>query len=261
MEEKVTALLNFPQPQVVHQLKTFMAMINFYKRFLAHASEIQAPLLQYMKGNKRKDKTPINWTPVTLEAFAKCKKSLADATLLSHPSHGAALALMVDASDIAMGAALHQVRNNSFEPLSFYSAKFSDTQRRYSTYDRELLAAYSAIRHFRYMLEGRNFTLYTDHKPLVFAFQQKPDKASPRQLRHLDFIGQFTTDIRHISGAENVVADALSRVDAITSDPCFDFEVLATAQNGNLELNGMLNTESGLCWKKCMLPNTNHEVF
>jgi hypothetical protein len=62
------------------------------------------------------------------------------------------------------------------------------------------------------MLEARHFTNLTDHKPLTFAFQQKRDNCSPRQFKHLEYISQFTTDIRHISGRHNIVADTLSRV-------------------------------------------------
>ena len=78
------------------------------------------------------------------------------------------------------------------------------------------MAACSTVKHFRYLLEGQPFTLFTDHKLLIYAFKQNPAKASPRQFRHLDFIGQFTTDIQHVSGIENVVADTLSRIDEIT---------------------------------------------
>ena len=79
------------------------------------------------------------------------------------------------------------------------------------------LAIYLSIKHFRHLLEGRQFTVLTDHKPLVFAFHAKPDRHSPREIRHLDFISQFTTDIQFIRGDANVVADTLSRtgVDAI----------------------------------------------
>jgi hypothetical protein len=71
------------------------------------------------------------------------------------------------------------------------------------------------------MLEARHFTFFTDHKPLTFAFQQKRDKCSPRQFNHLDFIAQFTTEIRHISGQNKVVADALPRVESATWLPVF----------------------------------------
>ena len=83
------------------------------------------------------------------------------------------------------------------------------SERRYSTFDRELLAVYLSIKHFRYFLEGRIFHVITDHKPLTFAFNASPDRHSPRQCRHLDFISQFTTNLRHIHGVDNGVTDAL----------------------------------------------------
>lgn len=83
-------------------------------------------------------------------------------------------------------------------------------------HDRELLGIYLAIKHFRYILEGRQILIRTDHKPLIYAFQQKLDKASPRQIRHLDFIAQFSTNIEHISGKQNVVADSLSRIESVS---------------------------------------------
>ncbi|GFN79523.1 Pol polyprotein [Plakobranchus ocellatus] len=91
------------------------------------------------------------------------------------------------------------------------SKKLSDAEKKYSAFDRELLASYSAVIHFRHFLEGRPFTLYTDHKPLTFALSSETDR-SPRQTRHLAFIAEFTTDIRHIKGKFNVVTDALSRI-------------------------------------------------
>ena len=96
-------------------------------------------------------------------------------------------------------------------PLAFFSRKLSDAEKKYSAFDRELLASYSAVKHFRHFLEGRPFTLYTDHKSLTFALCSETDR-SPRQTRHLAFIAEFTTDIRHIKGKFNVVADALSRI-------------------------------------------------
>jgi cleavage and polyadenylation specificity factor subunit 1 len=72
------------------------------------------------------------------------------------------------------------------------------------------------------MLEARHFIIFTDHKPITFAFQQKRDKSSLRQFNHLNFVAQFTTDIRHISGQDNIVADALSRVESVTAPPSYD---------------------------------------
>ena len=99
-----------------------------------------------------------------------------------------------------MGAVLQKKVQGNWQPLAFFSKKLSPAQRKYSAYDRELLAIYEAMRHFRHMIEARHFTIYTDHKPLIFAFHQKRDKCSPRQFRHLDFIAQFSTDIQHVTG-------------------------------------------------------------
>lgn len=98
----------------------------------------------------------------------------------------------------------------------------SPAEQKYGAYDRELLAIYLSIKHFKFMLEGRDFYAFTDHKPLIFAFPQKADKCSSR---HLDLISQYTTVIRHVSGINNVVADVLSRVDTLSSG--IDYKELA----------------------------------
>jgi hypothetical protein len=72
------------------------------------------------------------------------------------------------------------------------------------------------------MLDARHFLNFMDHMTLTYAFQQKRDKCSPRQFNHLDFIAQFITDVRHISGQNNVVADTLFRVESITAPPFYD---------------------------------------
>jgi hypothetical protein len=89
--------------------------------------------------------------------------------------------------------------------------KLSPTQQRYSTFDRELQAAFSAVRHFRFLLEGRRFRLLTDHKPLVAAMSRVTPPWSARQQRQMAYLSEFTSDFCHTSGTANVVADALSR--------------------------------------------------
>lgn len=94
------------------------------------------------------------------------------------------------------------------------------------------------------MLEAKPFTLYTDHRPLTHAFQQRPEKASPRQLRHLDFIGQFTTDIRYLPGSENMAADALSRINALSLNDVEFFKEFSAAQATDSELQAYLHDPS-----------------
>lgn len=239
-QEKVKAIREFELPKVAKKLKSFIAMINFYRRFLPHAVEAQQKLQALIIGNRKNDNTPVAWTPDTLDAFKNCKKQLAEAALLAHPKPGAELALFVDASDFAVGAALNQKINNEYQPLAFYSKKLTDTQRNYSTYDRELTAIFQAVKHFRHMLEARQFIIYTDHKPITFAFRQKAEKTSPRQIRQLDLIAQFTSDIRHVAGSANVVADSLSRIEAITWREQINIEDIARAQQADDELKTLL---------------------
>ena len=120
--------------------------------------------------------------------------------------------------------------------MAFFSRKLRPPEQKYSIFDRKLLAAYLAIRHFRYFLEGRSFTLYTDHKPLVCAISKASDPWSPRQQRQLAYISEFTTDIRHIDGKNNTAADTLSRagISAITSpQPGVDYKAMAAAQRAD----------------------------
>ncbi len=106
---------------------------------------------------------------------------------------------MVDASADHIGGALQQRRRpaDPWQPLGFFSRKLDSTQVKYSAFDRELLACFQAIRHFRFMLEGRRFTLFTDHKPLTTAVRRSTEPWTAKQCRQLAYIAEFTSDIRH----------------------------------------------------------------
>lgn len=166
---------------------------------------MQAPLHVYLTNTRKNDRRKIAWTVEAENAFNKAKQELIDATLLTHPSKTAETRVITDASALAIGAALEQRESDTWKPLAFFSRKLSAAQQKYSTYDRELLAIYETIKYFRYYLEGRAFKIYIDHKPLMYAFKQRSDKASPRQLRQLTFIAQFSTDIEYLPGVDNVV--------------------------------------------------------
>ena len=135
---------------------------------------------------------------------------LATATLLHHPDSNAKTSITVDASDRAVGGQLEQLLEGAWCPVAFFSRKLSNAERMYSTFDRELLAIFLAAEHFRQHIEGLPFTIFTDHKPLTFAFASAAEQ-SPRQTRHLSFVSEFSTNVLHVSGKDNVVTDALSR--------------------------------------------------
>lgn len=260
LPEKVKALANFPRPKTVDQLRRFLAMVNFYHRFIKNASSIQAELHDVLKGKAKKDKSEIVWNNILESAFSNCKQQISNAALLAHPVHNAKLSLEVDASDSAIGAALNQIIGAEVQPLGFFSRKLNSTEIKYSTYDRELLAIYSAVKHFRHMVEGRQFVVYTDHRPLTYAFSKKSDSGTPRQIRHLEYIGQYTTDIRYIKGEFNSVADALSRIEGIELTG-IDYDAMAHAQSVDDELQSLLRSETGLELKPIKISNSGESLL
>ena len=192
---------------------------------------------------------------------------LAKATLLHHPKPEALTNITTDASDLAVGAVLQQYIHGAWCPIAYFSKKLQPAETRYSTFDRELLAVYLAIKYFRHFVEGRQFHVITDHKPLTYALNTRSDKHSPRQARHLDYISQFTTDLRHVKGTLNVVADALSRMEAnaITTHqpPCLDFAAMALAQHTDPELTQMLSSpeSTSLQFQQVPLANTGTTII
>lgn len=255
---KVEAVQSFPTPKTVRELRRFLGVINFYRRFIPGAAVHQVTLNALLTGSV-KGSHPVNLTAEELEAFKACKDSLCKATLLAHPVCDAKLALVTDASDIAIGSVLQQLKGTSWEPLAFFSRKLSPSQQKYSPYDRELLAIYESVKHFRHMLEARVFTIYTDHKPLTFAFNSHKGNCSPRQFRHLDFISQFTTDIKHISGKDNIVADTLSRIEAVEQP--VDLKLLSEAQSDDCEMKIYLSANTALQLKKIKLPGCQEGLY
>ena len=257
--EHVTDLQACPPPKTVGQLRRFLGMLNFYRRFLPHAATIQAPLHDDLSDPKVKGSHPVTWTDALVAAFNECKASLFRAAVLAHPHPTAPLALVMDASTTATGAVLQQRVQDVWLPLAFFSRKLSPAQQKYSAYNRELQAIYEAVRYFRHMLEARHFTILTDLKPLMFAFHQKRDKCSPRQFNHLGFVSQFTMDICHIAGQDNVVADALSRVEIITAS--VTHESLAAAQENDDELQILLLSTTALQLERILIPSTSVKMY
>ena len=157
--------------------------------------------------------------PLSLAVTTRaCKKKLkficgvdaliGSATTFIENNPQARLRQTTDASDAGVGAVVEQESNAQCKPIAFFSAKLSPTQSNYSTFFKELLAIYVAIKQFRHHLESRHFMIFTDHKPLTNGhaeqFRQIYSSRTQTQL-------QFTTDLRYVKGENNTVADTLSR--------------------------------------------------
>ena len=195
-------------------------------------------------------------------AFNAAKQALANSTMLAHPNYNLPIQLVTDASKQALGAVLQQIADGEPQPLAFFSRKTSDAESRYFPYDLELLGVFAALKHFRYFLEGRKFQILTDQKPLTSAFFKAKDPLSARQQHQLAFISEFTTDIAHIPGTTNQVADALSRqfdvnlavhtVAHAFSD--IDLEELAAAQREDPDCIATPTAVTGLTLQHIVLP-------
>ena len=145
LPDQVDAITQFNQPSTVKGLQEFVGMVNFYHRFIPAAARMMLPLFKALTS---KPKTLV-WNEAMVKAFQDTKKALAEATLLTHPHHDAPTSLTADASEQAVGAVLQQSVNGVWVPLAFFSKKLRPPERKYSAFDRELLALYLGIRHFR----------------------------------------------------------------------------------------------------------------
>ncbi|GFW34835.1 retrovirus-related Pol polyprotein from transposon 17.6 [Trichonephila clavipes] len=230
LPDKVQAVLDYKQPETVGSLRIFLGLLNFYRRFLPKAAEQQYLLSEFLKGSKgKKDSKPLNWSSEAITAFQRCKQALADAALLAHPSPSAPLALHVDASDYAIGGALHQVVDSELQP---FWLSFPEN-----------------------LLHLKSLTVPTTVNSLLST------RLSDTLIRQLDFISQFITNIVHIPGSDNIAADVLSRVSAITFPSQIDYDCIAETQQTDQEVHTLIASGTSLELKKVTFPNSSTEIM
>lgn len=260
LASKVDAITRFPRPPTLGKLREFLGMVTFYSRFLPRISQVLLPLFEACR--PARSNTLLVWSHDMNQAFQAAKDILAKRTLLAHPMPAAPLALTTDASDKAIGGVLEQKIRDTWQPLAFFSKKLRPPEMKYSTFDRELLAIHLTIRHFRPFLEGRAFTIFTDHKPITLAISRCGESHSARQQRHLAAVSEFSTDIRHVSGKFNAAADALSRVvlDTIGA-PWVDWVQFAQQQDEDPEVRELLGTETSLQLTKVSPDHAGPEIL
>lgn len=252
LESRVESVKKFPAPTSFRKLREFLGLLNFHRRFIPSCARVLQPLTDLLRRDDQKA-PEFCWSDEHQNAFQKAKDELAAATLLIHPRPEAPTRLMVDASSTSVGAVLQQQEGAQWKPLGFFSKRLKPAEARYSTFGREMLAIYCSIKHFRYFLEGREFYILTDHKPLTYVFKNNSSSYSEREIRQLSFISEFSTDIRHVPGVENEAADALSRVNASGTE-VLDFEAMAAAQRDDPELTRLKGGGSSLVLSEVALP-------
>ena len=233
---------HFPQPTTARQLREFLGLINFYHRFIPQCAHVLQPLNTMLASTRSSQR--LVWTAETTAAYIRAKEALADATLLNHPKPSAPTCIVTDAC-WSCPPTTHQ---RHMESNLLLSKKLKQAETRYNTFDRELLAIYLAIKHFRHFVEGCDFHVLTDHKPLTYTMGTCSNRHSLRQTRQLDFI---SSDIRYVKGSENVVADSLSR---IAVNATIDFHALALAQQNNPALSHLQSGATSIIFQSVPLP-------
>lgn len=210
--DRVQGIKEYRVPRNIKELQKFLGMCNFDRPFCPNFAAICEPLTKLLRKKQR-----WQWTDNEQNAFEKIKQLLIDATLLYHPNPKLEWNVVVDASDLALGAQLFQLDNGERKVVAWASRILLPRETRYSASEKEILGAVWALERFRTYLLGNKFTLYTDNRALTYL--NKCRLLSPRITRWALTLQEFTFDIRYIPGKENCVADALSRFSGIDRPP------------------------------------------
>ena len=212
---KVQALIDWPQPNTVHEIRQFLGLAQYFRRYIQGYSYMCTPLTMLT----RKD-TPWTWQQAQQDAFHAIKKALTSAPVLRLADPTAPFVLVTDASNIAVGATLMQ-RNEQgrLQPIAYESHKLSPAQARYPTHDKELLAIIHALRKWRHYLHEKAFTIHTDHQSLKYI--QTQAQLNNRQARWIEFLSEFDFTIEYKPGESGLmrIPDALSRRPSSPSSP------------------------------------------
>jgi hypothetical protein len=203
-KKKVEAILALKKPTNIKQLRGVIGLVNYYKDLWPRRAHTLKPLTD-MTGKKS-----FIWTPEMDKAFEEVKKLVSAAALCAYPDHNKRFVIETDASDYQMGAITiikQEDDNGLLRPVAYFSQKFNKAQLNYSTRDQELLSIVMVLKKFRTMLLGAQLDIYTDHKNLTF-----DNLNSQRVLRWHTFVEEYSPTLHYIPGPENVVADALSRL-------------------------------------------------
>ena len=197
--KKVEAITTWPTPTSLHEVRSFHGLVSFYRRFIKNFSTILAPITDCLKSSK------FSWSTTSQAAFELLKKSVTEAPVLALPNFANVFQVECDASGFGIGGVLSQLNR----PIAFFSEKFNETRRRYSTYDKEFYAIVRGLEYWRHYLLPNEFILYSDHQALKFI--QGQAKLNPRHAKWVETLQDFHFVIRHKAGNANTVADALSR--------------------------------------------------
>ena len=202
--EKINAVKDFPVPRTVKQVRSFLGLCNYYRKFVYNFARIAEPLNKLTRKN-----TVYNWDDRCQHAFDTLKKALTEAPILAYPDFTVPFDLYVDASDEGLGMVLGQHQNGKEVVISYAGRSLYPAEKNYSVTEREALAVVDGIKYFQPYLYGRKFAVHTDHHALKWLMMIRDPTG--RLVRWSLLLQQYDFDIKHRAGTANGNADALSR--------------------------------------------------
>jgi len=216
----VEALHNAPPPTNVTELKRFLGHLTFYDRFCKNRASVAAPLYELLK-----KQVPIVWGKAQQRAFQETKELLCSEAVLAQYSLDLPIAISCDSSLVGCGAVLYNIyQDGSMRPVMYVSKAFSDSQRKWSVFEREFVACVFAVTRLHEFIAGRSFFLFTEHKPVVqFLKKRIPEITTPWVLRGLLVLGSYACTPVYRSGAQNADADNLSSLIPAENKPTEPF--------------------------------------
>ena len=202
--ENVEAVQKMVEPKTTREVRRFIGMCSFYRKFIPNFAKIAAPLTTLQSKLVK-----FVWSPECQEAFDTLKSKLITTPILTKAKMQREFELHTDASEYHVGAVLMQREDDGLHPIGYFSQKLNKTERKYSVTDKEALGIVKATRHFHHYLWGKRFLIVTDHQPLTTIFKKRSH--SPRMSRYLLEMRDYNFDIIYKRGAVNYVPDSLSR--------------------------------------------------
>lgn len=206
---KLDCIKNFPRPTTAKQLRAFIGLCSYYRRFVENFSTIIAPMTALL--GKRKGKQAVDWGQEAENSFKALKKALTEAPVLACPDFTKQFEVHCDASAVGIGSVLVQRIDGNEHPVAFHSRLLTKTERNYSVTERELLSCLDSINHFRPYVDGSHFVVVTDH--MCLKWLKTLNNPSGRLARWAMQLSCFDFEIKHKKGALHVVPDALSRAE------------------------------------------------
>lgn len=204
---KIDTIQTLKLPVTQKQIKSFLGMTGFYRKFIKDYAKIASPMIKYLQKDARVNKNDPNY----IFAFEKLKDIVTKAPILRYPNFSKKFKLTTDASNFALGAVLTQ----DGHPVAYASRTLNKHECNYSTVEKELLAIVWAVKYFRPYVYGREFDLQTDHQPLKWLQAKFSGKdINPRLQRWILQLGEYNAKIEHIKGKDNKIADFLSRINS-----------------------------------------------